>query len=184
VARPHSTAANTARPSTDASACMSSSASARPDRSACLRRRRAAAAGPEARRASAHAGPAAAGGGPRGALTGAAARAAALTAGSYACFLAAETALPFLYMPDCLAATYQLMTAEPAALQQARAAAGTPGQGCAEAGRGCAQLLLGAAGRPAGAGDVGGALSSLLRTAASSAGGFQKALHPQSGRFS
>lgn len=46
--------------------------------------------------------------------------AAALTTGSYACFLAAETALPFLYMPDCLASTYQLMMADPAVLQQAR----------------------------------------------------------------
>ena len=48
------------------------------------------------------------------------ARGAALTTGSYACFLAAETALPFLYMPDCLASTYQLMMADPAVLQQAR----------------------------------------------------------------
>ncbi len=84
------------------------------------------------------------------------ARAAALTAGSYACFLAAETALPFLYMPDCLASTYQLMTAEPAALQQAGAAAGAPGRGRAGVGRGCVQLLHGAAWRPAG--DVVGAL--------------------------
>ena len=54
--------------------------------------------------------------------------AAALTTGSYACFLAAETALPFLYMPDCLAATYQLMMADPAVLQQAR----SPGAGYGE----------------------------------------------------
>ncbi len=93
---------------------------------------------------------------PRGALMGLTARAAALTAGSYACFLAAETALPFLYMPDCLASTYQLMTAEPAALQQAGAAAGAPGRGRAGVGRGCVQLLHGAAWRPAG--DVVGAL--------------------------
>ncbi|KAK9915249.1 hypothetical protein WJX75_006733 [Coccomyxa subellipsoidea] len=43
---------------------------------------------------------------------------AALTTGTYACFLGPDTALPFLYMPDCLAATYQLMMADSASLSQ------------------------------------------------------------------
>lgn len=43
---------------------------------------------------------------------------AALTTGSYNCFLGPDTSLPFLYMPDCLAATYQLMMADSATLSQ------------------------------------------------------------------
>ncbi len=39
-------------------------------------------------------------------------------AGAYACFLQPDTALPFMYMPDCLAATYALMFADNAALTQ------------------------------------------------------------------
>ena len=45
---------------------------------------------------------------------------AALTSGTYRCFLGPHTALPFLYMPDCLEATYQLMRAPSATLQQVR----------------------------------------------------------------
>ncbi|KAK9830555.1 hypothetical protein WJX72_012433 [[Myrmecia] bisecta] len=43
---------------------------------------------------------------------------AALTKGSYDCFLAADTALPFIYMPDCLKATYELMMAPNVGLKQ------------------------------------------------------------------
>ncbi len=46
---------------------------------------------------------------------------AALTTGTYNCFLGPDTSLPFLYMPDCLAATYQLMMADSATLSQVRA---------------------------------------------------------------
>ena len=44
---------------------------------------------------------------------------AALTSRHYTCFLAPDTRLPFLYMPDCLAATYQLLTADSQTLTQA-----------------------------------------------------------------
>jgi hypothetical protein len=37
---------------------------------------------------------------------------------SYECFLAEDTALPFLYMPDCLEATTRLMMAPQAELKQ------------------------------------------------------------------
>lgn len=43
---------------------------------------------------------------------------AALTTQHYKCFLSPDTRLPFLYMPDCLAATYQLLAAEAACLTQ------------------------------------------------------------------
>ena len=43
---------------------------------------------------------------------------AALGDGHYKCFLHQDAKLPFLYMPDCLAATYQLMTAPAASLTQ------------------------------------------------------------------
>ncbi|KAF8072838.1 hypothetical protein HT031_000498 [Scenedesmus sp. PABB004] len=43
---------------------------------------------------------------------------AALTAGHYTCFIGADVALPMMYMPDCLDATWRLMTAPRDALQQ------------------------------------------------------------------
>lgn len=45
---------------------------------------------------------------------------AALTSGSYACFLGPDTSLPFLYMPDCLDATYELIMADSSTLSQVR----------------------------------------------------------------
>ncbi len=43
---------------------------------------------------------------------------AALTRGRYECFLAGDATLPFIYMPDCLDATFQLMTAPEEQLTQ------------------------------------------------------------------
>lgn len=43
---------------------------------------------------------------------------AALTKGEYDCFLSADIALPFMYMPDCLEATYRIMMAPPEQLKQ------------------------------------------------------------------
>jgi threonine 3-dehydrogenase len=43
---------------------------------------------------------------------------AALKDGHYNCFVAADTALPMMYMPDCLAATWQLMSAPKESLRQ------------------------------------------------------------------
>lgn len=43
---------------------------------------------------------------------------AALTSGSYVCFLAPDTVLPFLYMPDCLEATYTMLTTDASRLKQ------------------------------------------------------------------
>eukprot|EP00879_Flechtneria_rotunda_P005329 GHRR01005616.1.p1 GENE.GHRR01005616.1~~GHRR01005616.1.p1 ORF type:complete len:328 (+),score=105.19 GHRR01005616.1:1390-2373(+) len=44
--------------------------------------------------------------------------AAALQKGHYSCFLASDAALPMMYMPDCLEATWQLITAPRDSLQQ------------------------------------------------------------------
>lgn len=44
---------------------------------------------------------------------------AALKTGHYNCFLAHDAALPMMYMPDCLAATWQLMTAPRDLIKQA-----------------------------------------------------------------
>lgn len=45
---------------------------------------------------------------------------AALSKGNYDCFLSADTALPFMYMPDCLEATYGIMMAPSDKIKQVR----------------------------------------------------------------